>query len=57
MVRFAWLETPLAIEHGELTDKGSINQRGVLRRHAALVDSLYADPPPPHVICIRSLIE
>ena len=57
VVRFAWLETPLAIEHGELTDKGSINQRGVLRRHVALVDSLYADPPPPHVICIRSLIE
>jgi feruloyl-CoA synthase len=33
-----------------LTDKGSINQRAVLANRAALVEDLYADPPPPHVI-------
>jgi feruloyl-CoA synthase len=33
-----------------MTDKGSINQRAVLAHRAALVEELYADTPPPHVI-------
>jgi feruloyl-CoA synthase len=36
------LEEPPSLDAGEMTDKGSINQRAVLRRRAALVDELYA---------------
>ena len=35
------LTEPLSIDAGELTDKGSINQRGVLSRRAGLVEVLY----------------
>jgi feruloyl-CoA synthase len=35
------LDTPPSFEHGEITDKGSINQRRVIARRAALVDALY----------------
>ncbi|WP_374488440.1 feruloyl-CoA synthase [Zoogloea sp.] len=47
--RVAWLrllETLPSIDHGEVTDKGSINQRAVLGRRAELVDSLYAGQDP-----------
>lgn len=37
------LEEPPSLDAGEMTDKGSINQRAVLRRRAALVDELYTD--------------
>ena len=50
--RFAFLTAPLSIDEGELTDKGSLNQRGILARHAGLVETLYADPPPPGVFAI-----
>jgi feruloyl-CoA synthase len=39
-----------SLDIGEMTDKGSINQRAVLANRAALVEDLYADPPPTHVI-------
>jgi feruloyl-CoA synthase len=39
-----------SLDIGEMTDKGSINQRAVLANRAGLVEDLYADPPPPHVI-------
>ena len=39
-----------SLDIGEMTDKGSINQRAVLANRASLVDDLYADPPPAHVI-------
>jgi feruloyl-CoA synthase len=39
-----------SLDIGEMTDKGSINQRAVLANRAALVEDLYADPPPAHVI-------
>ena len=32
---------PLSIDRGEVTDKGSINQRAVLTHRAALIDALY----------------
>ena len=38
---------PPSLDAGEITDKGSINQRAVLRHRAALVEELYADGPPP----------
>ena len=41
---------PPSLDLGEITDKGSINQRQVLANRAALVELLYADPPVLHVI-------
>jgi feruloyl-CoA synthase len=44
-------ESP-SIEAGEMTDKGSLNQRAMRENRAALVESLYVDSPPGHVICV-----
>jgi feruloyl-CoA synthase len=40
------LAEPPSIDHGEITDKGSINQRAVLQRRAALVEALHAGGDP-----------
>jgi len=43
--RLAWaclLAEPPCIDRGEVTDKGSINQRAVLQRREAKIDALYA---------------
>jgi feruloyl-CoA synthase len=42
--------TPLSIDRGEVTDKGSINQRAVLEHRIALVEELYAATLSPRVI-------
>jgi feruloyl-CoA synthase len=39
-----------SLDAGEITDKGSINQRAVLRCRAPVVADLYATTPPAHVI-------
>jgi feruloyl-CoA synthase len=44
------LADPPSLDAGEITDKGSINQRAVLRRREALVVDLYATAQPAHVI-------
>jgi feruloyl-CoA synthase len=36
------LPSPPSLDHGEITDKGSINQRAVLRHREDLVAALYA---------------
>jgi feruloyl-CoA synthase len=41
---------PPSMDKGEMTDKGSINQRAVLKNRAALVEDLYAQPASPAVI-------
>jgi feruloyl-CoA synthase len=41
------------MDAGEATDKGSINQRNVLRHRAAIVDELYTEPPSPHIIALK----
>ncbi|WP_045762197.1 feruloyl-CoA synthase [Xanthomonas albilineans] len=46
IARAAWLEQPPNLEAGEITDKGSINQRNVLRTRAVLVDQLYTGAAP-----------
>ena len=48
------LVQPPSIDAGEVTDKGSINQRAVLSARAALVDRLYADGPDPEVLRPRA---
>jgi feruloyl-CoA synthase len=57
VVRFAFLTAKLSIDTGELTDKGAISQRNILRRHAALIEKLYADSPADHVICLDRMSE
>ncbi|MCU0889557.1 MAG: feruloyl-CoA synthase [Rubritepida sp.] len=48
--RAVLLTEPLSLAAGEITDKGSINQRAVLQHRAALVEALYADTPSPTII-------
>ena len=52
IMRAMLLDTPPSLDIGEATDKGSINQRMVLKHRAALVDELYADAPSERVIAI-----
>jgi feruloyl-CoA synthase len=52
VARARLLEEPPAIDRGEITDKGSINQRAVLTHRAALVDAMY-DAPDDAVIVPR----
>ena len=50
IARAMLLDTPLSIDRGEVTDKGSVNQRAVLEHRAPLVEELYAAPPGDNVI-------
>jgi feruloyl-CoA synthase len=42
-----------SLDAGEMTDKGSINQRAVLTRRANLVEELYSPLPSPRVLVIE----
>jgi feruloyl-CoA synthase len=55
--RAVLLTEPASLDIGEMTDKGSINQRAVLAHRAAIVEALYADPPPPHIIVAKQTAE
>jgi feruloyl-CoA synthase len=44
---------PPSLDKGEMTDKGSINQRAVLTNRAALVDELYASPVSSRIIQVE----
>jgi feruloyl-CoA synthase len=57
VLRLAFLVEKLSIDAGEVTDKGSLNQRTILRRHSALVEELYADAPGADVICADLAVE
>lgn len=48
--RLAVLGEPPSIDAGEITDKGSINQRAVLEHRAELVAALYSAQPPACVL-------
>jgi feruloyl-CoA synthase len=54
--RTGYPRDPLAeaasLDAGEMTDKGSINQRAVLSRRIGLVEELYATQPSPRVLAI-----
>jgi feruloyl-CoA synthase len=52
ITRMALLTVPPSLDAGEITDKGSINQRAVLRQRAAMVDELYATAAPPWAIMV-----
>ncbi len=48
--RLILMDDPPSLDTGEMTDKGSVNQRAVLSRRSAMVDELYAERPSPRVI-------
>jgi feruloyl-CoA synthase len=50
--RVMLLEEAPQLGAGEITDKGYVNQRAVLKRRAHLVAALYASAPGPEVIDI-----
>ncbi|MGA2054982.1 MAG: feruloyl-CoA synthase [Bradyrhizobium sp.] len=50
VARALLLDTPLSIDRGEITDKGSINQRAVLDHRGDLVEILYSSQPADDVI-------
>ena len=52
ITRAMLLEEPPSLDAGEVTDKGSINQRAVLARRKHLVEALYANPPSEKVLWI-----
>jgi feruloyl-CoA synthase len=50
VVRAVLAEEPPSLDAGEITDKGSFNQRVVLDRRANLIEELYAPQPPARVL-------
>jgi feruloyl-CoA synthase len=50
VVRALLAAAPPSLDKGEITDKGSINQRAVLMHRADLIEELYATPRSPRVI-------
>ncbi|MHC2331325.1 feruloyl-CoA synthase [Bradyrhizobium sp. USDA 4454] len=52
IARAILLDTPLSIDRGEVTDKGSINQRAVLEHRTDIIEALYAPVPPASVITL-----
>jgi feruloyl-CoA synthase len=50
VARLALLAEPPSIDLGEVTDKGSLNQRALLANRYADVEALYASEPAPHVM-------
>ncbi len=53
ITRAVLLDTPLSIDRGEVTDKGSVNQRAVLEQRKSLIEELYWPAPPAHVITLN----
>jgi feruloyl-CoA synthase len=53
VARALLLAEPPSLDAGEITDKGSLNQRAVLARRAGEVEALYAAPPAPDVIRVE----
>jgi feruloyl-CoA synthase len=52
ITRAILVDTPLSIDRGEVTDKGSINQRAVLEHRSGLIDALYSPTPTADVISL-----
>jgi feruloyl-CoA synthase len=52
IARFHLLDEMPSIDLGEITDKGSINQRGVQRHRRPLVQALFAHVPGDDVVTV-----
>jgi feruloyl-CoA synthase len=46
------VEEPPSLDAGEITDKGSLNQRAILDRRAALVEEMYSSTPSARVFTV-----
>lgn len=54
IARAVLVEEPPSLDAGEVTDKGSLNQRAVLDRRAELVEALYSSlESSPHILRLR----
>jgi feruloyl-CoA synthase len=53
ITRAVLLNTPMSIDRGEVTDKGSINQRAVLEHRSRLIDEIYAPAPAAEIITLN----
>jgi feruloyl-CoA synthase len=53
VARALLMAAPPSLDKGEITDKGSINQRAVLTHRADLVEELYATPWSPRVLTME----
>lgn len=53
IVRALILDRPPAVSAGEITDKGTINQRAVIQCRQAAVERLYAPVTDPRVVVVR----
>jgi feruloyl-CoA synthase len=51
------VDEPPSLDAGEVTDKGSLNQRAVLDRRAAIVEELYAPQPSSRILRVKSIKE
>jgi feruloyl-CoA synthase len=54
VARAILMAEPPSLDANEITDKGSLNQRAILARRAALVEELYASPPSARVIVVAT---
>jgi feruloyl-CoA synthase len=55
IVRAMLVEEPPSLDAGEVTDKGSLNQRAVIERRAELIEQLYSTTPSPQVLRVKML--
>jgi len=51
------MEEPPSLDDGEITDKGSLNQRAVLDRRAQIVEELYAPQSSSRILRVKSIKE
>jgi feruloyl-CoA synthase len=50
VTRAILMEEPPSLDAGEITDKGSLNQRAVLDHRSALVEEMYSAAEMPHIL-------
>jgi len=53
VMRAVLVEEPPSLDAGEVTDKGSLNQRAVLEHRAEIVKQLYAPVPSPQILRVK----
>jgi feruloyl-CoA synthase len=53
ILRAAFADTPPSIEKMEITDKGSINQRMILKNRAEQIEELFGQPASPWVFVVN----
>ena len=53
VLRAILTDEPPSLDAGEVTDKGSLNQRAVLERRKHIVEELYAPEPSPRILKLK----